>query len=106
MDIQGAELAFLESMEGYKLFEKVRFVFISTHHESISGSLSTHQDCISKLINLGAIILTEHSIEESFSGDGLIVASFQKNDDKMNLPLISRNVDGKYLFNNCAISVN
>ena len=106
MDIQGAELAFLESMEGYKLFEKVRFVFISTHHESISGSLSTHQDCISKLINLGAIILTEHSIEESFSGDGLIVASFQKNDDKMNLPLISRNIDGKHLFNYSADSVN
>jgi FkbM family methyltransferase len=106
MDIQGAELAFLNSMEGYNLFEKVRFVFISTHHESISGSLSTHQDCISKLINLGAIILTEHSIEESFSGDGLIVASFQKNDDKMKLPLISRNIDGKHLFNYSADSVN
>ena len=106
MDIQGAELPFLESMENMNAAEKIRFIFISTHHETISGSLTTHHDCISKLINLGAIILMQHSIEESFSGDGLIVASFKKTDSEIHLPSISKNIDCKHLFNYRPNSVN
>jgi hypothetical protein len=75
-------------------------MFISTHHESISGSPFTHSDCIDILKNLGAIILVEHEIHESFSGDGLIVSSFDPEDAKISLPSISRNTSDNSLFPN------
>jgi hypothetical protein len=40
----------------------------------------------------------EHTIDESFSGDGLIVASFRRNDANILLPLLSKNVPEKSLF--------
>ncbi len=49
MDVQGAELPFLRSMAGMDALRYVRFVFVSTHHESISGSPDTHADCIRQL---------------------------------------------------------
>ena len=100
MDIQGAELFFIESMAGFSATEQVRFIFVSTHHKSISGSSNTHQECINKLINLGAHILAEHSVEESFSGDGLIVASFNEKDKSILLPKMSKNSPESSLFLN------
>jgi FkbM family methyltransferase len=98
IDCQGAELPFLESL-GQAVGEGLlRFVVVSTHHASISGSPTTHQDCLRQLSLLGATILCEHAVEESFSGDGLIVASFQSADAGIEIPAISRNVARESLF--------
>jgi FkbM family methyltransferase len=90
LDIQGAEFSFLESFFISDQQSKVRFIVISTHHEMISGSPTTHRDCIESLRKLGAVVLTERSIEESYSADGLIIASFNPADADMVLPKISR----------------
>jgi len=98
MDVQGAELPFLQSMSKSRVSENVRFVVVSTHHQQISGSYTTHRDCIAQLIKLGAVILCEHTIEESFSGDGLILASFEPNDMTLNFPPMSLNRCENSLF--------
>ena len=98
IDAQGAELPFLESLGDADLFRQVRFVVVSTHHESISGSSRTHGECLQVIQRLGGCILEEHSVEESFSGDGLIVASFDPCDRNLKLPTISRNSVEKSLF--------
>jgi hypothetical protein len=98
IDAQGAELPFLESLRDEDIFSQVRFVVVSTHHESISGSSKTHEECLKVIQRIGGCILEEHSVEESFSGDGLIVASFNPGDRSLKLPTISRNIGGKSLF--------
>jgi hypothetical protein len=98
MDIQGFEMPFLESMTVDSAAPRVRFVVISTHHHSISGSYSTHDDCLHRLRNMGATILVEHSVAESFSGDGLIAASFFREDRDLVFPAISKNEAAKSLF--------
>jgi FkbM family methyltransferase len=98
MDTQGAELPFLKSFHVASWEGRIRFIVISTHHASISGSSSTHRDCLKELIALGAHILCEHSVDTSFSGDGLIVANFHENDKNIRLPQISHNDPGKSLF--------
>ena len=88
MDMQGAELAFLRSLP--RAGATVRFVMVSTHHESISGSASTHADCLAELRGQGAVVLAEHDVLESYSGDGLIAASFRCDDASIPLPPLSR----------------
>jgi FkbM family methyltransferase len=88
MDMQGAELAFLRSLP--RAGVPVRFVMVSTHHESISGSATTHADCLAELRGQGAVILAEHDVLESYSGDGLIAASFRREDARIQLPPMSR----------------
>lgn len=90
MDIQGAELGFLQSIRHTDAIQRIRFIVISTHHAAISGTTTTHQDCVAELLAQGAVILVEHSVEESFSCDGLIVASFDSRDRWLRLPPISR----------------
>jgi len=92
MDMQGAELGFIHSMRRSRAARDVRFLVVSTHHESITGSATTHDDCLEELRSQGAEILAEHSVAESFSGDGLIVASFDDRDRWLRLPPISRAV--------------
>lgn len=79
-DIQGAETDVIETLRKLNVKDKIRFVFVSTHHYRISGDPLTHQKCLYGLKQLGAYIICEHSVEESYSGDGLIVASFQDMD--------------------------
>jgi hypothetical protein len=98
IDCQGAELPFLRSAEKAARASLLRFVVVSTHHHSISGSPTTHQDCLNLLRHLGAKVLCEHSVQESFSGDGLIVASFAPKDEGLRLPELSRNTDGDCIF--------
>ena len=98
VDCQGAELPFLESLGSAAQEGLLRFVVVSTHHVTISGSPTTHQDCLRQLQSLGATILCEHTVEESFSGDGLIVASFQSADAGLEIPAISRNEPRESLF--------
>jgi hypothetical protein len=106
MDVQGAELPFIESMRRAVAERKVRFIVVSTHHESVfstyqktsTGSTTTHGDCVRALEALGAKVFVDHDVYESFSGDGLIVASFSPADRSIVLPEISRNVRGRSLF--------
>jgi predicted RNA methylase len=96
IDAQGAELPFLCSMSGTSA--RPRFVVVSSHHRLISGSATTHEDCIAMIETLGGFVLAEHSVQESFSGDGLIVASFAVHDRSIVLPEISRNRTSLSLF--------
>lgn len=98
MDIQGAELAFVQSMRDAIAKRLVRFVMVSTHHSSISGSKTTHTDCIDALRSMGASILVEHDVIESFSGDGMILASLYTEDQDLRFPEISRNRAETSLF--------
>jgi FkbM family methyltransferase len=79
-DVQGAELALLSTCPPLFAAGKIRFLVISTHHSGISGSVSTHADCVALLKRLDAHILCEHDVDESFSGDGLIVAAMRVED--------------------------
>ena len=97
MDVQGVELPFIQSMRRAVEAARVRFCVVSTHHQAISGSPTTHQDCVAALKELGATVLAEHEVYESFSGDGLIVASFESRDASIRMPAISRNVPEKSL---------
>ena len=76
LDIQGSELAVLESCRGLVEQERIRFVVVSTHHHTISGDPLTHQRCLDLVRSLGGHVIAEHTVLESFSGDGLLVASF------------------------------
>jgi FkbM family methyltransferase len=98
IDAQGAELPFLESTCEAVREGLIRFLFLSTHHQAISGSPTTHQDCLQLVRNMGGTILAEHSVEESFSGDGLVVASFDPQDKTISIPEISVNSAEESLF--------
>ena len=79
-DVQGAELGLLGTCSPLFAAGKIRFVVASTHHSSISGSASTHADCVGFLKTKDANILCEHDVDESFSGDGLIAAAMRAED--------------------------
>lgn len=97
MDIQGAELDALEgAVESIKK-NKIRFVFVSTHHHSISNDPLTHIKVLRFLESYGASIVCAHSVHESFSGDGLVVASFSKKDSNFKVD-VSHNTSGNALF--------
>ena len=98
IDAQGAETEFIASMADAAHRGQVRFVVASTHHSTISGSRTSHEDCLLSIKEMGGIILAEHDIQSSFSGDGLIVASFLKADASIELPAISRNAAANSLF--------
>lgn len=98
MDVQGAELPFIRSMAAAVEGRQVRFVVVSTHHSSISGSRTTHADCRDALLDFGAVILAEHDVQQSYSGDGLIAASFFPEDRRIELPPVSLNKASLSLF--------
>lgn len=79
-DVQGAETAFLEGAKDLLMAGAVRAVLVSTHHHSISGDPLTHQRLLAYLRSIGAHVVAEHTVAESFSGDGLIAASFDARD--------------------------
>jgi FkbM family methyltransferase len=79
-DIQGAETSLLDRGRRALDAGRVRFLVLSTHHHSISGSPLTHQDARELLAALGAHVVAEHTVGESFSGDGLIAAAFDQRD--------------------------
>jgi FkbM family methyltransferase len=97
-DVQGAELGLLSSCAPLFADRQIRFVVVSTHHSSISGSVTTHSECLALLKQNGAHILCEHDSDESFSGDGLVVAAM-RTEDKLIPPVhISRCRRGDSLF--------
>lgn len=97
MDIQGAELSALEGAQKSIKEDKIRFIFISTHHYSISGDPLLHQKCKDFIKNNGGHIVAEHGILESASGDGLLVASFSSKDKDFKVE-VSHISPGESLF--------
>jgi FkbM family methyltransferase len=80
VDVQGPETDVLARSVDLLRERRIRFLVISTHHHRISGDPLTHQSCLATLIDAGAHVVAEHTVGESFSGDGLIVASTQPAD--------------------------
>jgi FkbM family methyltransferase len=99
-DAQGTETSILESCA--ELFSTVQmsWVFVSTHTHHISGDPLTHQRCLSLLLKAGATIVAEHDVQESFSGDGLIVAKFGALPEGWVPPVLSYNRYSDSLFRN------
>jgi FkbM family methyltransferase len=92
-DIQGAELDMLKGAQS--VFDNIGYFVISTHR-------GKHDECIKFLRNNHFIILVEHSVEESYSSDGLIVAI-----NRRNVKRYEENISGSlsiYFRNNCIIS--
>ena len=87
MDIQGSELEALYGAINTIEREGLRFIIVSTHHHVISGDPLTHHKCLSFLRQTGAHIICEHSVHESYSGDGLIVASYSDEDRDLFVPI-------------------
>lgn len=84
-DVQGAEWPLLDSARDLLQAGRVRFVVVSTHHHAISGDPLTHYRCLDLLRELGGHVVVEHTVAESYSGDGLIVASFDQRDRDMEI---------------------
>ena len=82
-DTQGAETGLLKSGEALFRAGKVRFLVVSTHHHSISQDPFTHQKCLELIRSSGGHIIAEHAVSQSYSGDGLIAASFDERDRDM-----------------------
>jgi len=80
LDVQGVELDVLEGARESIEDGRIRFIFVSTHHYIFSKSAKTHIDCLNFIKSLGGHIISSHTVPESFSGDGLIVASFSDED--------------------------
>lgn len=80
MDIQGFEMHALQGALKTIKAKKLRFLFVSTHHFAISGDPIMHQRCLDFIKSNGGHIIARHTILESCSGDGLIVASFDEQD--------------------------
>jgi FkbM family methyltransferase len=97
VDIQGAEIPLLENLPEVLKLYRIRFMVISTHDLEITGSPMTHQSALNLLIQNGAHIILEHSVAESYSGDGLILASFEEEDKSLEIP-ISYNRSKNSLF--------
>ncbi|MFM8862778.1 MAG: FkbM family methyltransferase [Acidimicrobiia bacterium] len=79
-DIQGGEHPLLAHSLDVLRSGKIRFVVVSTHDLSLTGSAMTHQHVLALLVEAGAHIICEHSVTESVSGDGVVVASFDPRD--------------------------
>lgn len=97
-DIQGGEQFFFDQARDLLLSGAVRFAVISTHHHSISGDPLTHQKLLHGFREMGAHIIVEHTVGESFSGDGLIVVSFDAAADKDFVVTTSMARQGDSLF--------
>ncbi len=87
MDVQGQEIDALIGAVNTIKNGKLRFLFVSTHHYIFSGDPLTHKKCLDFITQNGGNIIAQHSVLESFSGDGLIVASFYDNDNGINIHL-------------------
>jgi len=97
-DIQGAEWPMLQGAIRSLTSGAIRFLVLSTHHHSISGDPLTHRRCLQFIREHGGHVLAEHDVGESFSGDGLIAASFRPEDRDLPAISISRNRACEALF--------
>lgn len=99
-DAQGAEFAVLESCVELAAAGRLSWLVVSTHTHHISKDPLTHQRCLAVLVRAGATILAEHDVQESFSGDGLIVAKFGEVPSGWQTPRLTYNRSSQSLFRN------
>jgi FkbM family methyltransferase len=99
-DAQGAEIDILEGCQELAAAGRLGWVVVSTHSHHITGDPLTHQRCLALLARAGATILAEHDVQESFSGDGLIVAKFGSVPKSWQTPKLSYNRYSESLFRN------
>ena len=99
-DTQGAELAVIESCAPLAAAGRLGWLIVSTHVDYITGDPLTHQRCLAALRALGATVLAEHDVHESFSGDGLILARFGEVPTDWRAPALSYNRYSESLFRN------
>jgi FkbM family methyltransferase len=97
-DIQGFELQMLLGAKRCIEQGRLRFLVLSTHHHSISRDPLMHEKCLQFLKDNGAYIIAAHTIDESYSGDGLIAASFKPDDHSIPPIVISKNDPANSLF--------
>jgi len=105
-DIQGFELEMLQGATRCLEQGRIRFVVLSTHHHLISKDPLTHQKCRGFIQEHGGLILVEHNISDSYSGDGLIVASFRPEDRNIPGIEVSRNDPAHSLFRELEYDLN
>ena len=79
-DIQCAESALIEQSRELLAARLVRFLVVSTHHWTVSGDELTHQRVLGTNREVRGHLIAEHTIGKSYSGDRLIVASFDPRD--------------------------
>jgi lipopolysaccharide transport system ATP-binding protein len=103
-DTQGAELEVLLGCADLLRQGRIRFLMVSTHSYEISGDALLHQRCLALIHQLGGNVICEHDVHESFSGDGLIAASFDPADADLQVT-VSINRYGSSLFPNPAYYV-
>jgi len=82
-DIQGAEYAMLKGAEKSIKANKIKYIFVSTHGNS-------HKLCQEFLAARGFHTIAEHTIKESYSADGLIVAAAPFLKDKFEVKISKR----------------
>jgi len=97
-DIQGAELEMLRGASESIKSGMLRFIVVSTHHHLIAADPLIHQKCVEFIRTHGGHVLLDHDVTESFSGDGLIVASFDPKDRTLPPIRVSRNWPSNSLF--------
>jgi hypothetical protein len=68
-DIEGSELSMLAGARDILSQNQVDYIFISTHSSSL------HASCLRELVSYGYSIIASADMNETFSVDGLIVAS-------------------------------
>jgi FkbM family methyltransferase len=84
-DVQGAEVEMLKGAVDAIRDGRVRFMLISTHW--LDDRPLIHQSCMALVERLGGYVIADHSIPESCSGDGLIVATFRPEDRDLRIEL-------------------
>lgn len=87
VDIQGFETLLIERAAELFSTGTIRFMIVSTHHHLISGNALTHQQALERLRGCGAHVIAEHTVGESYSGDGLIAVSFDDRDRDMSVAI-------------------
>ena len=86
-DIQGAEYEMLLGAQKTMLDKKIGYIFISTHG-------NWHKQCYNFLKNFDFIIIAEHTPQESYSGDGLIVGRHSSYPGLNYIEISKNNVNG------------
>ena len=104
-DAQGAETFIVDQIIELGKNQMLRFCIISTHSYEITGDPLTHQKCLAKINEAGAHIIAEHDVHESYSGDGLIAASFSSQDKDFKVE-ISCNRYSESLFPSPAVHLS
>jgi FkbM family methyltransferase len=97
-DAQGGEIPLLRGIRDLVEARRVGIVVLSTHSHHITGDPLTHQRALGLIGGLGGKVRMEHDVQESYSGDGLIVADFDNSLDGWECPKISRNRCSHSLF--------